>query len=76
MDCAKLTNRSVSVKPGNTLLIVMHGASSLESDLAHEAIAPRSVFETPRLGIGSRTLVDTIWIILPYPSDSIDGARS
>ena len=54
----------------------MQGASSLESDLAHEAIAPRSVFETPRLGIGSRTLVDTIWIILPYPSDSIDGARS
>jgi len=73
IDCAKLPSRSVSVKPGKTLLIVMQGASSLDSDFAHEAIAPRSVLDTPRLGIGSLTLVDTIWMIRPYPSASMVG---
>ena len=62
---AREPNLSVSVKPGSTLLIVMHGGNSRESDLAHEAIAPRSVLERPMFGIGSLTEVDMIWIIRP-----------
>ncbi len=65
MDAERLPSRSVSVKPGRTLLMVMHGAYSLDMDLAHEAMAPRMVFERPMLGMGSLTEVEMIWTILP-----------
>ena len=63
----------MSVKPGSTLLMVMHGANSLDRDFAHEAMAPRKVLERPMLGMGSFTEVEMIWTILPNPSCSMDG---
>ena len=51
------------VNPGRTLLMVMHGANSLDMDSAHEAMAPRRVFERPMLGMGSLTEVEMIWTI-------------
>ena len=41
------------------------GGSSFDTDLAHEAIAPRMVLLTPRLGIGSRTEVEMMFRIRP-----------
>ena len=65
MDVAKDSKREVFVNPGRMLLMVMHGCNSLESDLDHEAMAPRNVLESPMFGMGSFTEVDMIWIILP-----------
>ena len=73
MEVARESNRSVSVKPGNTLLMVMHGANSRDKLFAHEAIAPRSVLESPMLGIGSRTEVEMMLTILPMPDSRIAG---
>ena len=53
----------------------MHGGNSLDNDLAQLAIAPRSVFDRPKLGIGSLTDVEIICIILPNPAASIPGAN-
>ena len=50
----------MSVKPGSTLLMVMHGANSLDRDFAQEAMAPRKVLERPMLGMGSFTEVEMI----------------
>ena len=66
--------RSVFVAPGNTLFTVMpKDANSLAIVLAHEATAPRMVFETPRFGNGTLTDVETILITLPKPAAFIDG---
>ena len=43
------------------------------SDLAHEAMAPRSVFERPILGIGSRTEVEMMLTMRPIPASSMAG---
>ena len=76
IDSAREPSLSVSVKPGRMLLMVMHGGSSLESDLAHDAIAPRRVFDSPMLSIGSLTDVEMMFTILPVPSASILGTRA
>ena len=62
---ASSSSRSVRVKPGNTLFTVTPGGSSLASDLAHEAIAPRIVLDTPRFGSGSLTEVEMTLMIRP-----------
>ena len=77
MDAERLPSRSVSVKPGRTLLIVMHGASSFDMDFAHEAIAPRRVLDSPMLGMGSFTEVEMIWMMIrPNPSASMPGTAA
>ena len=53
--------------------MVMQGASSLDKVFDQDAMAPRSVFDSPMFGIGSFTDVEIIWIIRPYPSLSIPG---
>ena len=73
MDAANDPSRSVSVKPGKMLLMVMHEGSSRLSDFAHEAIAPRRVLDNPILGIGSRTEVEMMFTILPIPASSMAG---
>ena len=75
IDDAKEPSRSVFVKPGRTLLIVMHVGSSRESDFAHDAIAPLKVFERPMFGIGSLTDVEMMLTILPIPAFSMRGTH-
>ena len=58
-------SRSVSVKPGSTLLIVMPGGSSFESVFAQDATAARVRLLTPRFGIGSRTEVESTLTMRP-----------
>ena len=65
MLLARLSSLSVAVKPGRTLLIVIQGANSLDSDFAQLAMAPRSVLDKPIFGIGSLTEVEIIWIMRP-----------
>ena len=65
IDAAKEPNLSVSVKPGRTLLIVIEGGNSRDRDFAHDAIAPRRVFERPMFGIGSLTEVEIMFTIRP-----------
>ena len=67
---------SVSVNPGRMLFIVMQGGSSLDKDLAQDAIAPLRVLERPMLSIGSLTEVEMIFTILPVPSESIIGTSA
>ena len=76
IDAASEPSRSVSVNPGMMLLMVTQGGSSRDSDLAHEAIAPRSVLESPMLSIGSRTEVEMMLTMRPLPAASIPGTRA
>ena len=59
-------NRSVAVKPGRILFMVMPSTpTSNESVFAHDATAPRMVFDTPNPGIGCFTEVEIILMTRP-----------
>src|SRR5690606_21322711 len=60
------SSRRVAVSPGNTLFTVMpSGPSSRDSVFAQFATAPRTVFDTPRPGIGSFTDVEITFTMRP-----------
>ena len=51
-----------------------NGASSRERVFAQPATAPRTVLDTPRFAIGSRTEVDTTLTMRPKPAARMPGA--
>ncbi len=69
-----VSRRCVLVAPGKTLFTVIPNCpNSFAMVFAHEATAPRIVFDTPRLCNGTFTDVEMILMIRPKPSFFIEG---
>src|ERR1041385_4264401 len=71
------SSRWVRVEPGRMLLTVMpSGATSFETVFAHPAMAARTVLETARPPIGSRTEVEMMLMMRPHPASRIAGSTA